>query len=78
MLNIMTDRLVPPGLLNRPFADLRFETAPHPSAKRAKIQPESSPPSNNTQPGIDTAAFLAELAGSAPCRVHPIPIHPPR
>ncbi len=78
MLNIMPDRLVAPGLLNRPLADVPFETAPHPSAKRAKTQPESRPPSKNTQPSIDTAAFLAELAASAPCRVHPIPIHPPR
>jgi hypothetical protein len=31
-----------------------------------------------SQPGVGTATFLAELAASAPCRVHPIPIHPPR
>jgi len=36
MLNIVPDRLVAPGLLNRPSADVRFETAPHPSAKRSE------------------------------------------
>jgi hypothetical protein len=77
MLNILPDRLVAPGLLNLPFANVRFETALHTSAQRAKTQPDFSPPSNYTQPGIDTAALVAELAASAPCRVHPIPIHPP-
>ena len=77
MLNIMPDRLVAPGRLNRPFADVRLETALHPPAKRAKTQPEASSPQKNTKPGIDTGAFLAESAAWTPCRVHPIPIHPP-
>lgn len=31
-----------------------------------------------SHPGVDTAALLAELSASASCKVHPIPIHPPR
>ena len=78
MLNIMPDRLVAPGLLNRSLADLRFETAPIPQLSERKHNQSPARVSNYSQPGIDTAAFLAELALSAPCRVHPIPIHPPR
>lgn len=47
-------------------------------SKAPETQPESRLPSMSTQPGIDTTGSLAESAASAPCRVHPIPIHPPR
>lgn len=78
MLTFMPTRTVALRLLHQPFADVRLESAHPASATGSSTTIRGSADLEDYPTVIGTAAFPAHPTVSASCKVHSIPIHPPR
>jgi hypothetical protein len=71
-------QLVPAATCESAFAELCLQSPRSPKPVNPSPSSETLRLSHRIQDLIGVAAFSAQSTASAPGKVHPIPIHPPR
>ena len=78
MLTQIRSQLAPATACESAFAELRLQSSLCPKLVHPSPSSETVRLSHGIQDLIGLAAFSARSSASASCKVHPIPIHPPR